>query len=377
VSTGALTATLNTAAGWVSSVAFSPDGKVVAAGGHLLLGEVGSAVLDLWNVSTGKLIAALPTAATQGVNSVAFSPDGKTLADGGSGSGADGNGGVLELWDVSTGALLSSPTLVSGTQSVNSIAFSPDGQVLFAGTDSYLQTFSTASHDLLGYYDHGTEGGVDGLTVSPNGSRLAYSTGAGWIVVASNPYFTTLSGLSLDPASLVGGTSSTATVTLAGPAPPGGTVVSLISSSPSAMVPASVTIPAGQTSTTAAVSTVPVSSSTTATIRATGAGSSGTASLTILPAVPYALTLSTPMVAGGGSVTGTVWLNGPAAIATVVTLSRTNPVAQVPASVTISADSRSASFRITTTRPGKGTITSQITATLGTASATASLTVTH
>ena len=51
------------------------------------------------------------------------------------------------------------------------------------------------------------------------------------------------------PASIRGGTSSTGTVALAGPAPAGGAVISLLNSNPSvATVPATVTIPGGQTS---------------------------------------------------------------------------------------------------------------------------------
>lgn len=66
-----------------------------------------------------------------------------------------------------------------------------------------------------------------------------------------------------NPASIRGGTSSTGTVTLAGPAPRGGAVVSLLNGNLSvATVPASVTIPAGQTSATFSVTTTPVAATT-------------------------------------------------------------------------------------------------------------------
>jgi WD40 repeat protein len=49
---------------WINSVAFSPDGKVLASDG-------GEEVIRLWDVPTGY---------TRGVTSVAFSPDGAILA---------------------------------------------------------------------------------------------------------------------------------------------------------------------------------------------------------------------------------------------------------------------------------------------------------
>jgi len=72
-----------------------------------------------------------------------------------------------------------------------------------------------------------------------------------------------------NPASIRGGTSSTGTVALAGPAPAGGAVISLLNSNPSvATVPATVTIPAGQTSATFPVTTTPVATTTYVSINA-------------------------------------------------------------------------------------------------------------
>lgn len=78
-----------------------------------------------------------------------------------------------------------------------------------------------------------------------------------------------LTALTLNPASVRGGWTSTGTVTLSGPAPAGGAVITLSSSNTNvATVPASITVPAGATSATFTVSTRRVSASTSVVISA-------------------------------------------------------------------------------------------------------------
>ena len=63
-----------------SSVAFSPDGKTLAAGYGV--GGVGGGVV-LWDTARRERLQEKPLAVTEGyVRGVAFSPDGKTLAAG-------------------------------------------------------------------------------------------------------------------------------------------------------------------------------------------------------------------------------------------------------------------------------------------------------
>jgi WD40 repeat protein len=62
---------------WTWSLVFSPDGKLLAAGGGPWEKSIGT--VDLWDVQTGKQLATLK-GHTDVVASVAFSPDGKTLA---------------------------------------------------------------------------------------------------------------------------------------------------------------------------------------------------------------------------------------------------------------------------------------------------------
>jgi hypothetical protein len=94
-----------------------------------------------------------------------------------------------------------------------------------------------------------------------------------------------LSAVSVSPSSVVGGSSSTGTLTLTSAAPTGGAVVSLSSSNAAAAnVPASVTIAAGAASATFPATTSAVTTSTPVTISAVYAGITRTATLTVNPA---------------------------------------------------------------------------------------------
>jgi len=91
----------------------------------------------------------------------------------------------------------------------------------------------------------------------------------------------TLKGLVLSPSAVVGGKSSTGTLTLTGLAPAGGLVVTLTSSSASATVPATVTVPAGKASVGFTVKTSKVGAKTAATISASLGTATESAVLTI------------------------------------------------------------------------------------------------
>lgn len=96
-----------------------------------------------------------------------------------------------------------------------------------------------------------------------------------------------LSALSIAPSTVVGGTGAQGTVTLDGPAPTGGFVVSLVSSAPSvAAVPASVTVPVNLTTATFPITTTDPAVDTTVTVTASTAAQSRTALLTVTHVVP-------------------------------------------------------------------------------------------
>jgi WD40 repeat protein len=80
-------ATLKGNPGWVRSLAFSPDGAVLVSGCN-------ENVARLWDAASGKLLLEVPQPGIPAGSTVAFSGDGKTLAAGGN--------GTIRLWDVTS-----------------------------------------------------------------------------------------------------------------------------------------------------------------------------------------------------------------------------------------------------------------------------------
>ena len=174
-------------------------------------------------------------------------------------------------------------------------------------------------------------------------------------VVPGPPTSAKLSSVTLNPASVSGGSSSTGTVTLSAQAPSGGALVSLSSANTAvATVPVSVTIPAGTTSATFTVVTLALTASASVTISASYAGVTQTAPLSVTPqsgtATLASVTLNPASVSGGSSSTGTVTLSAqaPSGGALVSLSSANTAVATVPASVTIPAGITSATFTVVT-----------------------------
>lgn len=98
----------------VSGIAFSPDGRWLAAVSILGIGQ-------LWDTATAGMSAPLQ-GFLQGTHSVAFSPDAQRLAIGSNGNEA------VKLWDVQGGQELL--TLPGQGSMFSTTAFSPDGSVL-------------------------------------------------------------------------------------------------------------------------------------------------------------------------------------------------------------------------------------------------------
>jgi WD40 repeat protein len=146
-------------AGSVYSVAFSPDGRTLAAG------SANGTVL-WWDVRTH---AELATRSDHAIGTVAFSPNGDILASG------DIDGTVV-LWDARNQHPHGTP-LKSHIGLVNSVAFSPDGRTLAIGSGDHgtVALWNVQSQSRIGTLLTGNGNAVPVFSVafSPDGRYLA------------------------------------------------------------------------------------------------------------------------------------------------------------------------------------------------------------
>jgi len=184
-----------------------------------------------------------------------------------------------------------------------------------------------------------------------------------------------LSSVTVNPASVVGGNGSTGTVTLTYAATVPGVVVNLASDNAAAVVPSTVTVAAGSTTATFAITTTAVSSAVTAHISGTyNSVTPPAAALTINPLTLSSVSLNPATVVGPNSSTGTVTLSGATTSSISVSLGSNSSSASVPASVTVAANASSATFPVTTLAVSSST-QATITATYGASNAQATLTI--
>lgn len=231
--------------------------------------------------------------------------------------------------------------LVTLTSSNPTVASAPESILVPEGTNSAAFTITTQP----------TSTSVP-VTISATGQG---STGTATVTVSPASVAAPVSALSLNPARTTGGLSVTGTVTLASAAPASGEVVNVTSSAAAAVVPAAVTVPAGQTSVSFTIATSPVAAATSVTITAAAGGATQSAALSLTPATLAGISVSPSSVMDTGGATGAITLSGPAAAAATVTLSSSSAVASVPASVTVPAGASTVSFPVTTQAVPTGT----------------------
>jgi WD40 repeat protein/class 3 adenylate cyclase/tRNA A37 threonylcarbamoyladenosine biosynthesis protein TsaE len=167
----------------VADLAFSPDGKLAAAGIH---GSVG--VSD--GLETGPGSGRVLEHDDDDILSVAFNRDGSMLAS----AGVDG---AVRLWDPASGEPIGA-ALEHG-DIVEAVAFSPDGSMLATGSDDgAVRLWDAETRQLIGEPLTGHRSAVSGVAFSPDGALLASASGDGtlrlWDPTTGEPFGDPLAG---------------------------------------------------------------------------------------------------------------------------------------------------------------------------------------
>ena len=169
----------------VFAVAFSNDGRLLAVGGQ---GGV-----RLFRVSDGALIRKMsPTVST---TSLAFSPDGQILAAGSNATDQYGDctDCTVKLWRVADGVLLR--TLRGGNDGITSVAFSPNQRQIAAGSGDrvymgIVRIWRVSDGAPLRHFNQDPDNPLSYVTAvaySPDGLLLAYARADKLVVMARNP----------------------------------------------------------------------------------------------------------------------------------------------------------------------------------------------
>ncbi|MEZ0327431.1 MAG: hypothetical protein ACAH95_16150 [Fimbriimonas sp.] len=249
---------------------------------------------------------------------------------------------------------------------------------LAAGVNGMLgndfRVFRVADGAQLKKYDNQfTDWNYSDLEISKDNTRFT-TIGDNTRVMTGNELQPVIRSISLNPIQVVGGNSSTATVTINRAAPAGGVVIAVTGEG--ASVPATVTILEGNTSVDFQVGTDGVDTTITKWITATFEGLAKTAPLEIIPPSVIGIAMNPTSVNAGVSSTGTITLNGKAGPSGyVVNLSSDKAYVTVPGSATVTSGNTSVQFTANTSEPGS-TGTATITGTHNLVTGTATLQVT-
>ena len=150
----------------LDTVAFSPDGRMIASGGR-------DKLVRLWDAATRANIALL-AGHSDWVTDVAFNADGSLLVSG-------GQDNSVRVWDTRTYAQTLSVQPHSGT--VTGVAFSPDGRIIASGSlDETLWLGDARTGETIANLPN-YGGPVWGVAFSPDGHRLVSGSEDGVIWV--------------------------------------------------------------------------------------------------------------------------------------------------------------------------------------------------
>jgi WD40 repeat protein len=157
LASGTAKRTIDVSPGTVTQVAFSPDGRRLAAVG-------GFGGVQLWDCDTGRRLWEQEMAVPYGRGVPVFAPDGQRLA-------CAGGDGQVRVFDAATGKELAAVEGQSG--SAPALAFTPDGQRLATGgVERQVHVWEVATGRLL-HTLSGHQGSVDSLAFSADGKLLA------------------------------------------------------------------------------------------------------------------------------------------------------------------------------------------------------------
>jgi WD40 repeat protein len=150
-------------------IAFSPDRKTLASTRNWQSGEAGG-VVHIWDVATGKRSKQFK-GDKHLIRCVAFSADGDRLASHSQWNPGTGQVGAVRVWDVTTGKeLLKIPTYSAG----HTVAFSPDDKLLAFDVEYSIRLCAADSGKELRRLDgHQKAGYISGLAFSADGRLLA------------------------------------------------------------------------------------------------------------------------------------------------------------------------------------------------------------
>lgn len=142
---------------FIDDVAFSPDGKLMASGGH---GET----VRVWEVATGREVGRFEGHDTY-ICKIAFSPDGETIASG-------DLDGIVRLWRIADGRQIHASKL--GRLGIDALLWMPDGETLFAfnrGGEIPIHRLRTVPGD-FGHEEQKQYGDPYCVALSPDGKLL-------------------------------------------------------------------------------------------------------------------------------------------------------------------------------------------------------------